>query len=273
MTYVSLIQCILYDASGCHQAAGVSNCPVINSMLHMQYPRLFEPFHPFLCYWHVILAANQFVFPFTACFLLLLLGFAWVAYRKAQPAVTPTGNPPLRADAAHEERCRRWRSDNRQRLTLWYARVPGHVQPPPSLVRPLSTLHRPNSPLPVAIPSFASAGVAQSTIDKFHDASYDLDYYLTEEMGRIRCGSMQAGQQAGEGSNASCHEGYVGAVVDTPDSETGNATPSPHDVGNGQKDSSNDYSGCGTPDAALSGSAVDVDSRDDTVGIGRQAMQ
>ena len=98
-------------------------------------------------------------------------------------------------------------------------------------------------------------------MDKYHNASYDLDDDLTEEMTQIYYDNMQAGQQAGEGSNASCQEGYVGAIVDTPNSGTGDAAASPHEVGNVQRDCTNHcYSGCGTPDAALSSSAVDVDS-------------
>jgi len=111
-------------------------------------------------------------------------------------------------------------------------------------------------------------------MDKCRNASYDLDYDLTEEMTRIHYGSMQAGQQAGEGSNASCQEDYVRAVVDTSGSGTGDAVASPHGVGNMQRDGNNDCSGCDSPDAALSSSAVDVDGQDcDMVGMGRQAVQ
>jgi len=144
----------------------------------------------------------------TVCFCLLLLGFYWVARRKAQTPIAPAGNPPLRANATatHPPRLPQWRSDIHE---LWAGWLPNNTQPSARPPRSPST-RRPKSLLSGATSSFASTSVAPSMIEHCRCASYDLDYELTTEMGRISHG--QAGHP-GENSSASAGQrGHVEAV-------------------------------------------------------------
>ncbi|KAL4066396.1 hypothetical protein V8B97DRAFT_1919309 [Scleroderma yunnanense] len=135
----------------------------------------------------------------TVCFVLLLLGFSWVAWWRAQPTTTPAPSVSLRTNANSQQQRPRGLPDISEPSGLWAGWIP--VQKQLSISAP--SIRQTESQRSGATSSFAATHVTQDMIDDCRISSYDLDDDLTEGITRIlRNSTLQHVGHPGGGCSA-----------------------------------------------------------------------